>query len=344
MMIVVIIAGGSGTRLWPLSTPEYPKHLLKVEGGDDSLLQSTYARAKSLSDNVYIISEKGHIHHVKEQLSELDDDAFIIEPERRGTAGCIVASLSKISKKHDNDEPIAFMHADHFIRSTDAFRSTLKKAAEVATFHNQIVLLGIKPDYPAINFGYIQKGDQVDAQEVYKVHSFKEKPEQPLAQEYFESGSYLWNAGYFVASINTFVREMGAVAPELMQNYEALQKASDEEYDEVYLGFKNIAIDYALIEKVPDLLMIPAEFDWMDVGSFNDLHTALKSDDSGNNSVGNVELESVNNSIVQNYEDKPVAVIGLENIAVINTPKGLIVTHKDSSQKVGDVSKRFTLQ
>lgn len=342
-MIVVIIAGGSGTRLWPLSTPDYPKHLLKVDGSDSSLLQSTYGRARQLTENIYVVTESGHTHHVKEQLKDLPEEAFIVEPARRGTAGCIVAALSHIGKRHDHDEPIAFMHADHFIRDTEGFLRTLQLAGSTAANKRKIVLIGIEPDYPATGFGYIQKDGLVDEQDsVYAVDSFKEKPDHDTAEEYLKSGKYLWNGGYFVGSLDTFLQEMTAVAPDQLKNYKALTAASDEGYKDTYLGFENIAIDYALIEKVPDLLVVPAAFDWMDVGSFADLHAAVKSDEQGNNILGNAELESVNNSIIQNYEDKPVAVIGLDNVAVINTPKGLVVTHKDLSQKVGEVSKRLS--
>lgn len=341
-MIAVIIAGGSGTRLWPLSTSDYPKHLLNIDGGQDSLLQSTYDRARLLGDAVYVLTEAGHVQHVKDQLPGLNPSNFIVEPARRGTASCIVQALVEISKQHDHAEPIAFMHADHFIRDKQGFAETVKRAAEVSTANNRLVLIGISPEYPASSFGYIKKGQQLDGSETFKVDGFKEKPDKATAETYLASGNYLWNGGYFVASINTFLREMQEFAPELRHNYDRLLVASQNKYEQTYLGFENIAIDYALIEKVSDLLVIPAQFDWMDVGSFNDLHAVLESDERGNATLGNVELESVSGSIIQNYEDKPIAVIGLDNIAVINTPKGIVITHKDSVQKVGEISKRLT--
>ncbi len=341
-MIVVIIAGGSGTRLWPLSTPDHPKHLLKINGDKLSLLQHTYERARQLTEQVYIVSEAGHIQYVKDQLKELADDHFIVEPARRGTASCIVAALAHITKRSDPDEPIAFMHADHYIRDTAGFTHSFRIATEVCSSEKRIVLVGVEPDYPATSFGYIQKGELLKEEPyVYNVHSFKEKPEFDVAKRYLESGNYVWNGGYFVGSINTFKNSLRTYAPDLYQNYEKLVNVSEADYKDVYLGFENMAIDYALIEKVPDMLVVPAAFDWMDLGSFGDLHKAVGGDEQGNHIHGRVETEEATNSFVHNQEDKPVAIIGLDNVVVVNTPHGILVARKDLSQKVGAVSKKF---
>lgn len=342
-MITVIIAGGSGTRLWPLSTPDYPKHLLKINGNARSLLQSTYDRAKRISSDVYVLTEASHAHHVREQLPELGDDNFVIEPARRGTASCIVAALKHASDRHDADEPIAVLSADHHIRDVEGFIHSFKIAGEASAKEGRIVLVGVEPDYPATGFGYIQKDEVFDEKSfVFNVDSFKEKPDHDTAQEYVKSGNYLWNCGYFVGSLNTFLEKMKSHAPALHENYEALKAAQDEDaYREVYLGFENDTIDYALIEKVDDLLVAPAAFDWMDLGSFGDIHKAVESDENGNHVHGDVEINDVDNSFIQNYEDKPLAVIGLDNVAVINTKDGILVTRKDLAQKVGEVSKKI---
>lgn len=342
-MIVAIIAGGSGTRLWPLSTPEYPKHLLKVNGGKRSLLQATYDRAKRLGSEVYVISERSHAHHVKDQLSEIDTQHLIIEPARRGTASCIIAGLAHIARRHDHTEPIASIHADHYIRDMAGFLHSFKIANRLAKREKRIVLVGIEPDHPETGFGYIEKGEVFDEEDfAFTVKSFKEKPDYDLAQAYVQSGNYLWNGGYFVGSIETFEHSMKTYAPDLFASYQKLTSSSETEYESTYLNFENIAIDYALIEKVKDLLVVPAAFDWMDLGSFSDMHKAVGSNKQGNHIHGNhIELEQVSNSFVQNYEDKPVAVIGLDNVVVVNTAHGLVVTRKDLAQKVGEVSKRF---
>jgi len=343
IMIVVIIAGGSGTRLWPLSTPQYPKHLLKVNGEAKSLLQNTYARARRLTDKIYVVSEAGHIKHVKDQLPELSKENFIVEPARRGTASCIIAALAHIAATNpDKNEPIASIHADHYIRDLNGFLRSFRLASDIAAKSGRIVLVGVEPDYPAVGFGYIKKGTLYnDNQFVFNVDSFKEKPDHRSAQVYLRSGDYLWNCGYFLGTLQAFERSMQTFAPELFANYQRLREAPRQDYEKTYLDFENIAIDYALIEKTKDLLVVPASFDWMDLGSFADMHQAVDSDEQGNHVKGNVETEEVENSFIQNHEDKPVAVIGLDNVVVVNTPHGVIVARKDLAQKVGEVSKRF---
>ncbi len=329
--------------MWPLSTPEYPKHLLSLTGSQ-ALIQYAYERARTLSNKNYVITEVGHAHHVQSLLPDLDKNNLIIEPGRRGTASCIVAALSHISKMHDSDEPIAFMHADHFVRDTVGFKHSFEIAAKASKKSGRIVLIGVEPDHPATGFGYIQKDASYNGESfVFSVKDFKEKPDHKTAQRYVSSGQYLWNCGYFVGSVDTFLATMKKYAPKLLRKYKKLQKAADKKsFEKTYLRFENIAIDYALIEKVKDLLVVPATFDWMDIGSYGDLHKAVGNDEQGNHITGkNVEIAGVENSIIRNHEDKPVAVIGLDNVAVINTPHGLLVTRKDLAQQVGEVSKRF---
>src|SRR3990167_5734746 len=215
-MITVIIAGGSGTRLWPLSTPDFPKHLLKINGESKSLLQNTYDGSKKISSAIYVVTDSSHAHHIKEQLPELGEDAFIVEPARRGTASCIVAALVHLSKRHGAEQPMAVIWADQYIRDTDGYEHSFRVAAEASQKSGRIVLVGIEPDYPATGFGYIQKDGIFDEKSfVYNVHSFKEKPEFKVAKEYVKSGNYLWNCGCFVATVDTFIKSIKSYAPKL---------------------------------------------------------------------------------------------------------------------------------
>jgi mannose-1-phosphate guanylyltransferase/mannose-6-phosphate isomerase len=345
-MITVINAGGSGTRLWPLSTSEYPKHLLKLTG-DRTLLQSAYDRAARLGDTVYVVTEASHSDHVREQLPELPDDAFLIEPGRRGTAHCIVFALDVISRRHSHDEPIAVIHSDHHIRDVEGFVRSFKIADTVSTEKHAITLIGIEPTYPSTGLGYIERDGAIDAGSgAYKVESFKEKPDYETAQRYIDTGRYFWNCGYFVGSVNTFLDEMVSSAPALKEHFDALAAIAEpgsEEYQNTYLAFDNQVIDIALIEKAKELAVVSASFDWLDVGSFKDLHDAVTRDEQNNYFGGeNIHALDVENVYIRNEEEKPIAVIGLDNIVVVNTPAGILVTRKDISHRAGEVAK--TLQ
>ncbi len=344
-MITVINAGGSGTRLWPLSTPEYPKHLLKLTG-ERTLLQTAYDRAKELGEKIYVVTEAGHAHHVKEQLPELSEDAFLIEPGRRGTAHCILFALDYIARNHDKNEPIAFIHSDHHIRDIDGFKRSFMVAAKTSQEQKEITLIGIEPTFPATGFGYIERDGAIDEDSgVYEVKSFKEKPNYEIAQQYVESGKFFWNCGYFVGSVNTFLHEIDRSAPDLKRDYDSLSQINDtesENYRQTYLELDNQVIDIALIEKAQRLAVVSASFDWVDVGSFKDLHDVVHQNEYGNYHYGNNIYDIENeNTYVRNEEDKPVAVIGLDNIVVVNTPQGILVARKGASQKVGGVAKKI---
>ena len=344
-MIIVIIAGGSGSRLWPLSTDIYPKQLLKLTN-ELSMVQNTYERAKLISDDIYVIPDGSHIAHIKKQLPDLSDEQFIVEPTRRGTANCVVESLAYIQQKHGTSEPIAFIHADHHIRDIKGFVRTFQSAAEISAAMNKIVLIGIEPTSPATGFGYIEKGHEEGAfKGSYSVDSFKEKPDFTTAKKYLKAGNYLWNCGYFVGSIKTFLSEMKANAPQLYDNYLSLNRLKDiysDEYKKFYVSLKTEVIDIALIEKSKNLLVLPAVFDWMDVGSFKDLHEANESDEHGNHTKGNnIHSLENENAYIRNETKKPLVVIGLDNVVVVNTDDGTLVARKDLSHKVGEISKKI---
>lgn len=348
-MIVVIIAGGSGTRLWPLSTPSFPKHLLRLTNNRSSL-QNTYDRAKGITDKVYIITEASHSDHVFEQLPDITEQRVIIEPGRRGTASCFIASIDRVLQYESADESIVFMHADHHIRDVGGFTNAVKYAGKTAKKEGKIVLLGVEPHYPATGFGYIKKDAPLDdngSSFVYNVHSFKEKPDYDTANGYVKSGEYLWNMGYFVAPADVFLKKMKQNAPDMFKGFNALQKVKGDEsaYKKAYLDFENIAIDYALLEKTPDLLVVPGTFDWMDIGSFADLHDVSELDPQNNHLRGDaIELDGVENSYIRNEAEKPIAVIGLDNVVVVSTPNGVLVARKDLSQKVGEIAKKLHAQ
>lgn len=345
-MITVIIAGGSGTRLWPLSTSEKPKQLLALTG-ERTMVQQAYDRARLVGDTVYVVTEASHAERLKAQLPELPEDAFLVEPGRRGTAHCILFALDYIARHHDHKEPVAFIHSDHNVRDVRGFKQSFTTAGRISLEHDKIVLIGIEPTFPSTGFGYIQRDGVLDEEAgVHKVETFKEKPDFTTAQRYVASGDYLWNCGYFVGSVSTFLGEMERSAPDLMRNYETLaahEVHGAEAYSEAYLTLDNQVIDIALIEKSDNLAVVSARFDWMDIGNFKDLHDVVSKDEENNYLLGdNIHAIELENVYVRNEEpNKPIAVIGLDNVVVVNTPEGILVARKDTSHRTGEVAKKL---
>jgi len=342
-MIVVIIAGGSGTRLWPLSTPDYPKHLLSLTN-DKSLLQNTFSRVRELTsvDRIFIVSEASHSDHVIDQLPEVPRENILIEPGRRGTASCFLLSMKTIRERGLDDQAIFFLWADNVIRDNAGFSVSASLAGDLAESKQKMVFVGVEPQYPSMGLGYMEKGSRLENgyKAAFELVRFVEKPDHKTAVDYFDSGKYLWNTGYLMATLSTLEREIQENSEALWNNYQTLLHS--ENVSETYLSFESEPIDTALSEKITDGLVVSGAFDWLDVGSFGDLHEANGSDEHGNHLRGDrIYEDEVENAYVRNEEDKPLVVIGLNNVVVINTPNGVLVARKDLSQKVKDAVKRM---
>ncbi|MBI2798429.1 mannose-1-phosphate guanylyltransferase [Candidatus Saccharibacteria bacterium] len=334
-MIIVIFAGGQGTRLWPLSQPNYPKHLLNLVD-NNSLIQNTYKRASTLTKDIYIVTEKSHANEIKKQLPTLPASHILIEPGRRGTASCILLALSQLSKKHNPNEVIIFLHADHHITDNKSFKESVKAAVLASQELQKIALIGLQPDYPSTGFGYIKLGKEAVSEHgrpAYFVEKFVEKPDLPTAKKYVKSKQYLWNLGLFAAPIEVFLSSFKYFAPNLYRIYGSLAgQKSKATLHKLYLGLANEAIDTALIEKLDKPLVVPGTFDWTDIGSFNDLHELLKN--GGSNVVrGQVCQKDCSDSLVI-AGDKPIMALGLDEMVVIDSPHGVLVCPKSKSQLV----------
>ena len=339
-MIIVIIAGGSGTRLWPLSQSNYPKHLLKLTGSK-SLLQNTVSRAQQLADTIYVITERSHAPEVAAQLPSVPDDHIIVEPGRRGTASCILLALATIGARQPGDEPIVFLHADAHITNQKEFTATVQQAAAASAEYRRITLIGVEPTYPATGFGYIQCGEPAGGG-TYSVRSFKEKPDSATAKQYLQGSGYLWNMGLFAAPLSVFIASFKANAPDLARAYDVIksQLGNYQKLTAAYLALPNQPIDTALIEKDPNLLVVPGSFDWADIGSFFDLHKILQ--DTDHNALeGDVELIDCEDVMIHNTTTKPVVAIGLAGLVVVESDDGLLVCAKEKAQLVGDAAKKL---
>lgn len=342
-MIVVIISGGSGTRLWPLSTPDFPKHLLKLTG-ERSLLQASFDRARLLteSDRIFVVPEVSHAQHAISQLPELAPENIIVEPGRRGTANCLLLALSVIRKRGlPADEPIFIGWADHYITDVMGFADTFHAAERIARTEDKIVDIGVVPTYASTGLGYIERGEKIsEDDEAYRLAQFKEKPDLTTAQSFVETGNYYWNTGYLVGSMGAFERDFEKYAPEMWKHYQQLLTANGDSALDTYLGFEQLNLERTHNEKNPDMLVMPGRFDWADVGSHGDLHDISVHDSSGNTIHGaHISIAQTNNSMVRNETNVPVAVIGMEGVVVIANEHGVLVTDKHHAQHVGDVAK-----
>ena len=341
-MIAVIIAGGQGTRLWPLSKSDYPKHLLSLVN-EYSLLQNTVERVKDVAREIYIVPEASHVDEVRKQIPDLKDN-IILEPARRGTAHCILFALANLKAKVKPGEVIVFLHADHHIGDTKAFQDTMRAAAKSAEELNKITLIGVAPDYPATGFGYIKTGKEVTNEmgmPVLAVDEFVEKPDEKTARKYLKSKQYLWNLGLFAGTIETFEREMKAKNKVLYERYKLLKNKNSTK---LYLDFPNEPIDTELIEKIDDLVVIPGHFDWADVGSFKDLYEILRNGESNVHKGSVYDIDSKDSLVIAN--NKPIVTIGLENMIVVDTDEGILICPKDKCQlvKEGVVKIKTTLK
>jgi len=343
-MVAMINAGGSGSRLWPLSTPDYPKHLLTLsQDTEETMLQETYKRARKVTSAVYVITEAGHADHVRKQLPDIDEDHIIVEPARRGTASCLIMALDYVADRHGKDMPMAMLYADHVVRDIEAFKDSVKHAAETSVKHNKITMLGVPPTHPSTGLGYILKGKKVSKQQELPIHvvgEFKEKPDLETAEEYLHSGDYLWNTGYFVAPIGVFLGSIEKHSKDLFKAYNSLRSAKNKE--KAYLDLENQVTEFVLIEPAGfagELLVVPGTFDWVDIGNFRDLHDAAKHDNKGNARHGSVTMEDTRNSYVRNDTDLDVAIYGVNDLVIVINEDGVLVTTRDKANDIKRVTK-----
>ncbi len=333
---IVIMAGGAGTRFWPASRARFPKQFLTI-GGDRSMLRATVDRVveRHSIDRVWVVTGQHHAEHAAKMLPELPQDNLLVEPAARNTAPCIAWATEVIAQRSP-DARVAVLPADHHIGDPQAFLTALDAAFDAAAEH--IVLFGIVPDRPETGYGYIQRGTRsggTDARPVHEVTRFVEKPDLPTAQQYLEAGDYLWNGGMFVYAVGVMTREIDALMPELGAGIRAC--VHDGKLDEVYPTLPSISIDYGVMERSSSTRVIPTRFDWSDVGSWDAAMDIYPRDEAGNVIRGDAEVVDVRNSYVQSDGRRLVAVVGLEDVIVVDTPDAVLVVRRGQSQSVKKV-------
>ena len=332
-MYGIILAGGSGSRLWPLSRELYPKQLLNLNS-DKSLLQSTFERLEGFmpKDNIVSITNTKHTSNVRMQLSELSSKVNLLsEPVSKNTAPAIALAVKFIMHKSNSDSVIIVVPYDHLIENQDKFLSTVKKGEKLAEA-GYIVTFGIKPDYPETGYGYINTSDEL--QDGFKVKEFVEKPDLETAKQYLKAGTYYWNSGIFMFKASTLIQEIEKLAPEIANISNEIDFTKSDEIPFIKFDkMPNISIDYAVMEKSDRIALVKLESDWNDLGSWQSIYDVSQKDKNGNVFVGHVLDKDSKNSFVYS-SSKLVATIGLEDTVIVETEDAILACKKDKTQDV----------
>lgn len=338
------MAGGVGSRLWPLSTPDVPKQFIDVLGVGRSLIQLTAERFAPLCapERFWVVTGEKYVHLVHEQLPFIPEDQILAEPEGRNTAPCIAYASWKIQKK-DPEANIVVTPADALVLKTAEFADTIRKALEFTAKRDAIVTVGIAPTRPETGYGYIHAAEAIHGQ-VLKVSEFREKPDLDTAIGYLEDGKYFWNAGIFVWNVSTILSELRAYAPQIAGIMDQLSPSffTEQETPDLQRLFptcEKISIDYAVMEKSPRIYVIAEDLAWSDLGSWGSVKTHLPQDPDGNSVVGgDVRLFDCQDCFVHTASEKTVVVEGLEGYIVAESRDRLLICRLSQEQRIKEFS------
>ena len=345
---LVIMAGGVGSRFWPMSTVEKPKQFIDVLGVGKSLLQLTVERFGDIckAENVWVVTNKAYVNLVKEQLPELPYGNILCEPCRRNTAPCIAYVSWKIKSK-DPKANIVVTPSDHIVTNTEEFRRVIKSCLNFTMDSDAIVTLGMKPTRPETGYGYIQAdltSSSLRNKEIFRVYSFREKPDLDTAKQYISKNNYFWNAGIFIWNVSTIVNAFRVYQPAISKVFEGMLPiyGTDKEQlmiDEKFPECKSISVDYAIMEKAEEIFVCPADFGWSDLGTWGSLLVNTKKDLYGNSCIGNeIDVFETSNCIIHTTQEKKVIVQGLDGYIVAENDDTLLICRLTEEQRI----KQFT--
>lgn len=346
---LVIMAGGIGSRFWPMSTVDCPKQFIDILGVGRTLLQLTYDRFSGICppENVWVVTNKRYAQLVREQLPEIPQENILLEPCRRNTAPCI-AYVSWHIKSKDPKANVVVSPSDHIVTDIDEFRRIIRSCMKFTAETDAIVTLGMTPNRPETGYGYIQADLSTASprnKEIFRIDSFREKPDLQTAKEYISHKNYFWNAGIFVWSVSTIVNAFRVYNPAISKVFESMLNIygtpeEQEMIDKRYPECENISVDYAIMEKAEEIFVCPANFGWSDLGSWGSLLLQTKHDLYGNSLIGeNIHLYDTHNCIIHTTQEKKVVVQGLDNFIVAEKDNTLLICRLSEEQRIRQFSE-----
>lgn len=341
---VVIMAGGIGSRFWPMSSENVPKQFLDILGKGRTLLQMTVDRFEPICglENVWIVTSKSFKNLVREQLPNIPESNILLEPCRRNTAPCI-AYVSWVIKTQNPQANIVVSPSDHIITDVTRFRQAINECLNFTAQSDAIVTLGMQPDHPETGYGYIEADlsyATLTNKNIFRVDSFKEKPSLDVAKKYIQQPNFFWNSGIFIWNVSTIVNAFRVYQPQLANIFESLKPYyrtpnEQQEIDRVYPTCENISVDYAIMEHADEIYVYPSEFGWSDLGSWSSLHKLLPKDEYNNALVGSkIRVIETANCIIHTTSEKEVVVQGLDGYIVVEKDGILLITQMQEEQRI----------
>lgn len=345
---IVIMAGGVGSRIWPMSVENKPKQFIDVLGVGRSLLQLTYDRFKGLcpNENVWIVTNKKYDAWIKEQLPEVPAENILLEPCRRNTAPCI-AYVSWHIKAKDPKANLVITPSDHIVMDTAEFRRVITQCLKFTSETDAILTLGMKPNRPETAYGYIQadlSSSSPRNKEIFRIDTFREKPDLQTAQKYIQQNNFFWNAGIFIWSVSTIVNAFRIYSPTISKIFENMLSiyGTDKEQEMIDLHYpecENISVDYAIMEKAEEIFVCPASFGWSDLGSWSSLYMHTRHDLYGNSLIGpDINVYDTHNCMIHTTQEKKVVVQGLDDYIVAEKDNLLLICKISEEQRIRQFS------